>query len=63
MAQTSKSSPWKLLIALPLVALTAGCVAGGGSNSGSSIEETVDNVDLDGDGSVDQGGTEVGQVN
>ena len=55
---------WKLLLVLPLAAVLAGCVAGGGgSNSAQGIEETVDDVDLDGDGSVDQGGVPVGQVN
>ena len=54
---------WIALIVLPLVA--AACVPTGGSraNTASEIEQTVDGVDLDGDGSVEQGGVEVGQVN
>ena len=55
---------WKLFLVLPLAAALAGCVAGGGgASSAQGIEETVDDVDLDGDGSVDQGGVPVGQVN
>ncbi|MEM9796703.1 MAG: hypothetical protein AAF919_09450 [Pseudomonadota bacterium] len=56
---------WKLLLALPIVATVSGCIGagGGGATSAEDIEATVDGVDLDGDGSVVQGGAEVGQVN
>lgn len=55
---------WKFFVALPVVALMAGCVSGGGTTTNAeTVEETVDGVDLDGDGSVEQSGVEVGQVN
>ena len=51
----------KLLIALPLIALMAGCVAGGGGgvNSNADLEQTLSD-DLDGDGTITDGGIEVG---
>ncbi|MCK0168138.1 hypothetical protein MWU52_11290 [Jannaschia sp. S6380] len=54
------SLPLKMLTALPLIALTAGCVAGGNDrvDTLSEIEATTDD-DIDGDGTVPQGGVEV----
>ena len=56
---------WKTLIALPLLAVMAGCVAGGGggNTAAENAEATFDDVDLDGDGSVSENGVELGQVN
>ncbi|WP_167766911.1 hypothetical protein [Jannaschia formosa] len=55
------TAPLKLLTALPLIALTAGCVAGGNDvvNTPSEIEATTDQ-DIDSDGTIPQGGIEVG---
>ncbi|MDB2407123.1 hypothetical protein N9W17_01145 [Jannaschia sp.] len=55
------TAPLKLLTALPLIALTAGCVAGGNDvvNTPAEIEATTD-TDIDGDGTVLQNGVEVG---
>ncbi|WP_299816442.1 hypothetical protein [uncultured Jannaschia sp.] len=53
------TTPLKLLIALPFVALMAGCVgANDPVNTVSEIEATTDS-DIDGDGTVPQSGVEV----
>ena len=53
------TTPLKLLTALPIVALMAGCVgANDPVDTVSEIEATTDS-DIDGDGSVPQGGVEV----
>jgi len=51
----------KLLTALPLIALTAGCVGGGDDvvDTQSEIEATTD-TDIDSDGTIPQSGMEVG---
>ncbi|UWQ21672.1 hypothetical protein [Jannaschia sp. W003] len=49
---------WKLLVALPVVALLAGCMGTAGSTD-TSLEATLDQ-DIDGDGTIPQGGVEVG---
>ena len=51
----------KLMLAVPLLALTAGCMANGGNvaSTESEIEATTDS-DIDGDGSITEGGTEIG---
>ena len=51
----------KLLIPMTIVALTAGCVASGNNrvDTVSEIEATTDS-DIDGDGTVPQGGVAVG---
>jgi hypothetical protein len=55
------TTPLKIIVALPLIALLAGCVSGadGGINSQSELEDTLDQ-DIDGDGTIPQGGVEVG---
>jgi hypothetical protein len=47
----------KLMLALPLLALVAGCVAqgGGGIDGRQELERTID-TDLDGDGTVTEFG-------
>ncbi len=53
------TTPLKLLTALPIVALMAGCVpANDPVNTTSEIEATTDS-DIDGDGTIPQGGVEV----
>ena len=53
------TTPLKLLTALPIVALMAGCVgANDPVNTTSEIEATLDS-DIDGDGTIPQGGVEV----
>ena len=51
----------KLLTALPLMALTTACVQGGNDvvDTQAEIEATTDQ-DVDGDGSINEGGVEVG---
>ena len=53
--------PMKLLIALPFALVLAGCQGGANDqvNTMSEIEATTDS-DIDGDGTVPQGGVEVG---
>lgn len=53
------STPIKLMTALPLALLMTGCVAGGNNrvDTAAEIEATTDQ-DIDGDGSILQGGVE-----
>jgi hypothetical protein len=53
--------PYKLLLTLPVLALLAACVAGGGDpvNTQSELEATLDQ-DIDNDGTIPQGGVPVG---
>jgi hypothetical protein len=52
----------KLMTALPLVALLAACVGGGGQvDTASEIEATLDQ-DIDNDGTIPDGAFEVGDT-
>lgn len=49
------------LLALPLLAVMAGCVAGGNDRVDTQAErEATLDIDIDGDGTIPQGGAEVG---
>ena len=55
-------NPWTTLLVLTVAAALSGCVAGGNDrvDTRAEIEATTDQ-DIDGDGLVSQGGTEVAE--